>query len=169
MNFRDLARTKVSSLILRLTQSSGKSLQEKQITALTDELFSEPLSPVIDFVLEYHGNVECFYGYLFEPYKETASLSPLLQKSKNKRSPYYCLKVPVRNLGNIFLIPLSITSTSKYALILKPDRVYRQDIKIDNAVFLASGTSTLYPPYPGLIESLLNWAVMREVFERNRK
>jgi hypothetical protein len=166
MKFKDLARAKLDSLISTPHRSTSVILPinpfDTYVDLINEELKNENLSPLIDFVLEYHGSFECFYGYLFEPYPGLPELLPLAKKTKKPYSPYFCAKLPVKDLGSVFLIPLSNKATRNFALIVRPERLFRQPIRVDQTVTVYTSTLLVSPPYSTLMSVLTSWAVCKE-------
>lgn len=170
MNFKDLARTKVNLQLQSNFQAGGNTPTAPftpVIEAINQELASPGLEILIDFIKEYHGTLEFFYGFLFEPYDELGVFHPKMQKTRNRKSPYFCLKIPVKKMGNIFLIPLDELSQSQFVLVLKPDRLLRQSVKVNNVLFFGASTTAINQPYEGLMEYLTQWSVVKEASLRN--
>lgn len=171
MNFKDLGRAKLTNILgiqLRSNRQESKfDPYQHYIDILNTELVSEDLLPLVNFVYEYHRTYDCLYGYLFEPYGLSSEIRPLSQKSRRAGSPYFCVKLPISDMGSVFLIPLNPNDSNKFALVLKPLRLYRKSIISINYSIEPAPVEILYPPYRNLTSNLEYWAVRREAELRN--
>ena len=170
MKYRDLARAKVDDLITRSKRQSAPTTSidpfDKYIDIIASELKNDDLIPLIEFVEEFHGLLECFFGFLYEPYPSLVDIHPLKQKSKNPRSPYFCGKLPIKGMGYVFLIPQTAPNTP-FALVLKPDRLYRLSVRVDKTIIPPARVIVLHQPYNDLMFYLTSWAVIKEATHRN--
>lgn len=170
MKYRDLARAKVDDLIARSKRQSVPATPldpfDKYIDMIALELKNDDLIPLIEFVEEFHGLLECFFGFLYEPYPGIVDIHPLKQKSKNPRSPYFCAKLPIKGMGHVFLIP-DTPPNVPFALVLKPDRPYRLSVRVDKTIIPPAEVIVLHRPYSDLMFYLTSWAVIKEASLRN--
>ena len=166
MDYRKIAREKLSKLIDK--QSGKPPIQESMceysrvIEMITSELGIEELFPLLDFINEYNGSFECSFGFLFDPYLGINNPRPLLQKSNNPKSQYFCAKLPIKGMGNVYVIPLEKNTVQEFAIVLKPDRVLRRSVKVQKTTIVGTNVSVIFEPYSEIFEKLTSWAVIYE-------
>ncbi len=159
-NFQDIARQILSSQgLLQTTSTFHSDPLHQLIDQVNRELGNHDLGSIPEFVYEYQGDYTVLFGYLFEPYFATPNINPAARKTRKELSPYFCAKIPVTYLGNIFLIPQTTSSGLPFALVLKPTRHLRLAQQVQGLVIEPTQVQVLYPPYQGLFYSLTCWAV----------
>ena len=117
-----------------------KSDENRLLIIRLNHFFQSPdADDLVDFV-GYFPETKLEYGYLYDPSPNQPSVKASSQASPKPASQYFCVKYVVRDMGKIYLVPLS---ENGLMIVLKPARYLRHP-------FTSQGES-----YPGLTTQYL--------------